>query len=131
MNAQHPGGKSKLIFSEALRHVLDHLASDLISNTEQRGKRSKNSFSRRYRRAPKRLAGFSEGVKTQNAQLKAFLFANIYNHPVITEECSRSVQCLEELFVYFLEKNGSMPESYEEMAQTSQGMWWSVITLQE
>jgi len=70
------------------------------------------------RRAPKRLACFSEAARQQNAQMKAFLFANIYNHPVITEECGRSVQCLEELFLFFLERPGSMPEAYEEMSQS-------------
>ncbi len=118
VSAQHPLGKSKLVFNEALRHVLDHLASDLISNTERRVKESGASSVEDIRRAPVRLAGFSEAVKQQNAKLKAFLFANIYNHPVITEECSRSVQCLEELFLYFLGQPGSMPESYEEMAQS-------------
>lgn len=118
VSAQHPSGKSKLVFNEALRHVLDHLASDLISKTESRVRESGASSVEDIRRAPVRLAGFSEAVKQQNAKLKAFLFANIYNHPVITEECSRSVQCLEELFLYFLGQPGSMPESYEEMAQS-------------
>jgi dGTPase len=118
VSAQHPAGKSKLIFNEALRHVLDHLASDLITNTEQLRKESGAAAVEEIRRAPARLARFSEAVRKQNAQLKAFLFANIYNHPVITEECSRSVQCLEELFVFFLEQPRSMPEPYEEMAQS-------------
>jgi dGTPase len=118
VNAQHSTGKSKLIFNEALRHLLDHLASDLISNTEGRVKESGAASVEDIRRAPARLAGFSEAVKQQNSRLKAFLFANIYNHPVITEECSRSVQCLEELFLYFLGRSGSMPESYEEMSQS-------------
>ena len=80
------------------------------------------------RRAPRRLAGFSEAAREQNAQLKKFLFANIYNHPVITEECGRSVQCLEELFLYFLEHAGTMPESYEEMAEGTERHSWFATT---
>jgi dGTPase len=115
--ALHPDGKKKLVFNEALRHLLDHLASDLISHTEQRVREAGVGSVEDIRRAPTRLAGFREEVRKQNARVKTFLFANIYNHPVITEECSRSVQCLEELFLYFLEQAGTMPESYEEMAQ--------------
>ena len=113
----HPKARATLKFNDALRQILDHLASDLITNTEKRIKESGARTVEDIRNAPQRLAGFSEGVRQQNAQLKKFLFANIYNHPVITEECNRSVQCLEELFIYFLEHADTMPESHEEMAQ--------------
>jgi len=68
------------------------------------------------RRAPRRLAGFSEGTAEQNALLKRFLFKHVYNHPAITEDRDRSVRCLEELFVYYLDAPGSMPASHEETA---------------
>ncbi len=116
-DALHPEARTKLKFNEALRQVLDHLASDLISNTEHLVKESGARTVDHIRRAPRRLARFSEAAREQNVQLKKFLFANIYNHPVITEECGRSVKCLEELFLYFLEHSGTMPESYEEMAE--------------
>ena len=116
---QHPEARTKLKFNEALRQILDHLASDLISNTQRMVKDSGAQTVDDIRTAPMRLARFSEPAREQNAQLKAFLFANIYNHPVITEECGRSVQCLEELFRYFLEHAGTMPESYEEMTRNA------------
>jgi dGTPase len=116
-DALHPEARTKLKFNETLRQVLDHLASDLISNTEHLVKESGARTVDHIRRAPRRLARFSEAARKQNVQLKKFLFANIYNHPVITEECGRSVKCLEELFLYFLEHSGKMPESYEEMAE--------------
>jgi dGTPase len=49
--------------------------------------------------------------------LKRFLFAHIYNHPAIAEDRDRSVKCLKELFAYYLGSKGSMPASYEELAQ--------------
>jgi dGTPase len=70
------------------------------------------------RRAPKRLAGFSDAAAARNRELKGFLFAHIYNHPGIAEDRDRSVKCLEELFIYYLGRHGSMPASYEELAQT-------------
>ncbi len=117
-DALHPEARTKLKFNDALRQVLDHLASDLIATTEQNVKEAGACTVEEIRRAPRRLAGFSEPARQQNAQMKAFLFANIYNHPVITEECGRSVQCLEELFLYFHGHPGSMPESYEELVRS-------------
>jgi dGTPase len=69
------------------------------------------------RRAPKRLAGFSEEAAASNKALKRFLFTHIYNHTAITEDRDRSVKCLEELFAYYLERPSSMPASYEEFAR--------------
>ena len=118
VDSAHRGARAKLVFNEALKRVLDALASDLIETTRQRAQASGASSVDGIRRAPKRLAGFSEAATARNRELKRFLFAHIYNHPAITEDRDRSVECLEELFIYYLAGNGSMPASYEELAQT-------------
>jgi dGTPase len=56
--------------------------------------------------------------RSRNAELKRFLFEHIYNHPAITEDRDRSIRCLEELFLYYLNSPGSMPASHEESART-------------
>jgi dGTPase len=117
VDAAHPEAREKLKFNEALKRVLDSLATDLIESTQQRLLASGVSSTEDIRRAPKRLAGFSNAAAARNAELKRFLFAHIYNHPAITEDRDRSVQCLEELFAYYLAKPGSMPASYEELAR--------------
>jgi dGTPase len=118
VDAAHGAAREKLKFNEALRHVLDLLATDLIEATKQRVQASGVSSTEKLRSTPKRLAGFSEEAAVHNKALKRFLFAHIYNHPAITEDRDRSVQCLEELFSYYLAKPGSMPVSYEEFART-------------
>jgi dGTPase len=117
VDAAHPGAREKLKFNEALKRVLDALATNLIETTEQRVSASGVSSMEDIRRAPKRLAGFSPEAAAPNAELKRFLFAHIYNHPAITEDRDRSVQCLEELFNYYQNTTGSMPPAYEELAQ--------------
>ena len=118
VTASHPGGREKLRFYEAVRLFLDFLASDLVVYTRNRLQQSGISSVQDIRKAPQRLAGFSEGTASDNASLKQFLFAHIYNHPAITEDRDRSVKCLEELFSLYLAKPGSMPASYEEFART-------------
>jgi dGTPase len=117
VQAAHPGAREKLIFNEALKHVLDALATDLIETTGQRVLTSGASSTDAIRKAPVRLAGFSEAAAALNATLKRFLFAHIYDHPAIAEDRDRSVKCLEELFAFYLSSRGSMPTSYEELAQ--------------
>ncbi|HYL84164.1 MAG TPA: deoxyguanosinetriphosphate triphosphohydrolase [Candidatus Angelobacter sp.] len=118
VDGAHPGARGKLKFNEALKHVLDSLATDLIETTQQRVQAAGVSSLQDVRRAPARLAGFGESAAASNAALKRFLFAHIYNHAAITEDRDRSVQCLEELFAYYLTTPGSMPPSYEELART-------------
>lgn len=117
IEAEHPGARTRLKFNEALRHVIDHLASDLITNTEALVRDSGAQSVEDIRRAPARLARFSEEARKQNAQLKGFLFAHVYNHPLITEDSNRSVACLTELFAYYLHQRDSMPDSDEEEAR--------------
>ncbi|HXJ13178.1 MAG TPA: deoxyguanosinetriphosphate triphosphohydrolase [Candidatus Limnocylindrales bacterium] len=117
VESAHPGARVRLKFNEALRHVIDHLVSDLITNTETLVEQSGAHSAEEIRNFPQRLARFSEEARAQNAQLKGFLFAHIYNHPLITEDSTRSVVCLAELFTYYLEQRGSLPESQEHTAQ--------------
>ena len=118
VNAAYPAARTKLKFNEALKRLLDLLATDLIENTRQRIHNSGVQYVDEIRRAPKRLAGFSESATAHNAQLKHFLSAHIYNHPAITEDRDRSIRCLEELFTYYLSTANSMPASHEELTRS-------------
>ena len=118
INSLHPAAREKLKFNEAIRSIVDFLVSDLIFATRARVQDAGVSSVDDVRRAAKRLAGFSEEIAQQNAALKRFLFKHIYNHPAITEDRDRSVRCLEELFLFYLNTPGSMPDSHEESARS-------------
>ena len=111
----YPSAREKLKFNEALKHVLDQLVTDLIETTTQRVRDSGVATVEDVRRLPRRIAGFSERFSRRYGELKKFLFANIYDRPVITEDRDRSVRCLDELFGYYLDSPGSMPASHEEL----------------
>jgi len=119
VDAVHPGTREKLKFNEALKRALNGLATDLIEATQQRVLASGASSTEDVRRAPSRLAGFSDAAAARNAALKRYLFTHIYNHPAITEDRDRSVKCLEELFVFYLGSPGSMPVFHEELTRTA------------
>jgi dGTPase len=118
VHAAHPSAREKLKFNEALKKVLDLLATDLIETTMRRVRELGAATVDDIRGAPKRLAGFSEESAVRNAQLKRFLFTHVYGRAVITEDRDRSVRALEELFYYYLHAPGSMPASHEELVRT-------------
>jgi len=118
VDSTHPSAREKLKFNEALKKVLDVLATDLIQTTQRRVESAHIASVEDVRKAPHRLAAFSDEAAASNTQLKRFLFAHVYERPVITKDCNRSVCALEELFQYYLHAPGSMPAPHEELAGT-------------
>ncbi len=119
VDKEHSTSRDKLKFNEALKRVLDFLVSDLIESTQERILQSAVRTVEDIRRAPERLAVFSKQGAEVNAQLKRFLFSQVYSHPAITEDRDRSVRCLEELFQHYTGTPGSMPQPYEEAVNES------------
>jgi dGTPase len=114
-NAKYGAVIEKLKFNDALKSVLDQLVTDLIETTSARVREAGMNTVDDVRKMSKRIAGFSPELAQRNAELKRFLFANIYERSIITEDRDRSVRCLAELFEYYLSSLGSMPATYEEM----------------
>jgi dGTPase len=119
VKALFPDASSKSQFNEALKRVLDYLATDLIDETTRLVWDHKVQSVEDIRNTPVRLAQFSPKAAADNAALKKFLFTHIYDHPSITEDRDRSVQCLEELFLFYLNKEGSMPADHEALTTAS------------
>jgi dGTPase len=116
VDRRYPSGKTKLKFNEALKHILDALATDLIATTASAVEKSGVKNVDDVRRQPHRLANFSTPIAKQNAELKRFLFAHVYSHPTIAEDRDRSVAALDALFTFFMAHPDRMPQQYAEQA---------------
>jgi dGTPase len=117
IDRRYPHGKGKLKFNEALKQVLDHLATDLIENTATQVRQSAVQSVDDVRGRGERLAGFSPDMAKRNGDLKRFLFARLYSDPAISEDCDRSIAALDSLFSFFLEHPQRMPGQYAEQAR--------------
>ena len=113
----HPNGRKQLKFNEALKRVLDYLATDLIENTQKQVEASGAKTVEDIREQPKRLGGFSEEAAKAATGLKRFLNARLYSNVAIAGEREHSVQALDALFTLFLENPAQMPASYVEQAK--------------
>jgi dGTPase len=116
VDRRYPQGRTKLKFNEALKRVLDRLASDLIDRTRWETKQSGANSVDGVRCHPQRLAAFSPEAARINAALKQFLFVHVYNNAALVEERDRSVRALTELFEFFLAHPERMPRFYAEQA---------------
>lgn len=116
VDRRYPQAPRKLKFNEALKRVLDRLATDLIETTRGRVKASGVQTVEDVRRFRDRLAGFSPEAGADNASLKRFLNAHLYSHSVLAEERDRSIAALDALFRFFLEHPSRLPKYYAELA---------------
>jgi len=117
VDAKYPTAAEKLKFNDALKGVLDQLVTDLIETTSLRVREAGVKTVDDVRKYAKRIAGFGPELAQRNAELKRFLFANVYERPIITEDRDRSVRCLAELFEYYLGSLETMPAAHEEKAE--------------
>jgi dGTPase len=108
--------KSKLKFNEALKRLLDLLATDLIETTQARVQESGVETVEDVRHQRQRLASFSPAMAKLNGDLKRFLFARLYSQPTIVEDRDRSVAALDALFSFFVDDPRRMPFQYSELA---------------
>jgi dGTPase len=114
---KHPSGRRQLKFNEALKRVLDYLATDLIENTRKRLAASGVRTVEDVRQQAKRLASFSADGERAAASLKHFLNVRLYSNAAISDERERSVAELDALFTLFLENPGRMPPNYVAQAR--------------
>ncbi len=117
IDRRHPLGAQKLKFNEALKHVLNYLATDLIDHTSSQTQTFGVETTEDVRHHPVRLAGFSPHAASQNANLKRFLNERLYSQAAISEDRDHSVAALDALFRFFLERPSRMPSHYAELAE--------------
>lgn len=114
---RYPDGRRQLKFNEALKRLLDYLATDLIENTRARVEASGVQSVEDVRKQTQRLAAFSPEAAQAARSLKQFLNAHLYSNAAIAGERDQSVEALDELFSLYLENPGRMPPSHAARAK--------------
>jgi dGTPase len=113
----YPEAPEKLKFYETLKRVLDHLVSDLITNSrmaiEASGVRSVDDI----RRLGSTLFAFSPQVVREHRALREFLFQNLYFCRELQPEKEQAEQVITELFEFFMRFPDELPATYQEKMQ--------------
>jgi len=113
---QYPSARTQPKFSDAIKRILDRLATDLIETTRAQAMASGAQSVEEVRAAPRRLASFSAEQRSVSSSLKELLLRRLYDHPAIVEERERSVEALEQLFRYYMDHPQAMPEYFSSQA---------------
>jgi dGTPase len=114
---QYPAAMEKLKFNEALKRMLDRMASDLITNTRARLEAAGVKSLEQVRAHRERLAAFSPEVDAERVQAKAFLNQRLYSNSVLEPEKAHAERVIAELFEYWVAHPEALPKTYREKAR--------------
>jgi len=112
----YPNAAAKLKFNEALKGVFNHLAGDLITNTQTRLRRAGIETLADVRLHKERLAAFSADVEAERKQIKDFLYENLYYSLSLAGEKDDAERIVSELFAFWMENPSALPHYYQEKA---------------
>ncbi|HXB69128.1 MAG TPA: deoxyguanosinetriphosphate triphosphohydrolase [Candidatus Acidoferrales bacterium] len=118
VETQFPGATDRERFHEGLRHLIDVLVSGLIEGTVSRAEESGASDAEDVRNCPGRLAAFTPEAAETSRHLKRFLYEEVYASKAVEEERRRSVALIGELFRFFLDRTGRLPQPYAQQVES-------------
>lgn len=111
VQAQHPQLQGRRLLYEAIRRMLSAMVYDVIAQTQAAIARVQPASADDARRAGP-LVAFSDGVRTQAAELKSFLFHNLYRHPRVTDTTVQAQEVVRELFARYLARPDEMQAGF-------------------
>lgn len=114
---EYPAAPPGLLCNEALKTMLNALATDLMQETARAAQAAGVATLADLRRLPGRLARLSDAMEAQRAQTKAFLYANLYNAPEMRVGHARAAEVIERLFDAWVETPEKMPADHLARAQ--------------
>ena len=106
--AEQPG--RRLLF-ETLRRLLSAQIGSLISHTAQ-ALAAANPADADAARALPPLVSVGPALREQNAELKRFLFRQLYRHPQVMKTTARAGTVVQELFEAYISQPAQMPVEY-------------------
>jgi dGTPase len=106
--AEQPG--RRLLF-ETLRRLLSAQIGDLISHTAEALAAAAPADADAARRLPP-LVGLSPGLQARNAELKRFLFRELYRHPQVVQSTTVARRVVSDLFAAYTAQPAEMPDDY-------------------
>jgi dGTPase len=110
---EHPAlaQKPRRLLYETIRRMLSDQVYDVIDTTREAVARAGVQSADEARLAGP-LVGFSPHMKARTAELKKFLFAQLYRHPQVTDTTGRAKDAVRELFAAYVAQPAEMSADF-------------------
>jgi dGTPase len=116
--SEYPAAPPKLAASETLRHVLNALVTDLLNEVCVRVSALGATTLADIRHAPSRLASLSPQMEAARTAAKEFLYASLYNSPVMEDSHAHATEIVQGLFAALIADPTQLPEDHQTQIPT-------------
>ena len=100
---------------EIVRRQITRMVEDVIVTSKSRLAETNPGSADDVRRAGRAMVVFSPAMAASEAELKRFLYANLYRSPTVMAVRSRADQVLRDLFNRYMAEPGDMPEGWRDL----------------
>jgi len=114
----YPTAAAKLTANEALKRILDALATDLMAEIRSRVAALRATTLEDVRNAPARIAALGPEMEAQRAQAKRFLYANFYDSAELAESHRHADEVIATLFAAYSADPGELPVDHQAQIPT-------------
>jgi len=96
--SEFPSAETRLLANEALKQMLNALVTDLMQEVGHQIRTLGIETIADLRKTPRRIARLSEAMESKRKQAKNFLYASLYQSPVMEAEHAHSAEVVKTLF---------------------------------
>ena len=105
---------ARLVQHAVVRRIINRCTQDLLEATLERLLEGAITSVDALRRAGSRLAGYSEELRLQVRELKAFLNTNMYRHFRVVRMGDKAARILRDLFQAYVDEPAQLPPRFQE-----------------
>ncbi|HEX7872795.1 MAG TPA: deoxyguanosinetriphosphate triphosphohydrolase [Sphingobium sp.] len=112
VRARYPDVPQDRLLRELVREQIGVMANDLIASTRENIAQSGVETVDDVRAAGRALVGFSPDLAAQERDLKRFMYANLYHHPLQLAAANRARVIITDLFRAYRQQPDLLPEEW-------------------
>ena len=118
--ARYPESPPRRVLYETIRRMVDHLVSDVITQSQKNIVGSSVDSIQAVREYARPLISLSEGVLSEHQELKRFLRTRLYNHPKVREVMDEAGTTLKGLFEAYMEEPSRLPPEHQTLVERAE-----------
>ena len=109
---KYPHCDDKRLLHESLRHMINAVINDLITNTKLMLNNLNPSSIEDIRKNNSVITKFSDDFESEHIKMKQFLNSNLYKHAKVIEMTERAEFMINKIFESYASNERSLPESF-------------------
>src|SRR6188768_954000 len=118
--ARYPESPPRRVLYETIRRMVDHLVSDVITQSQKNIVASSVDSIQAVRGYSRPLISLSEDVLSEHQELKRFLRTRLYNHPKVREVMDEAGATLKGLFEAYMKDLSRLPPEHQTLAERAE-----------